>query len=521
MFEYIIAKSTNSELLNQVSLTAPQIDCPGYKKKRISSGDFVIEVFYRNQESEFLFEDDHSLIILLGTPFWSITEKSATNGKVPVEFFKSIDGEEIQRLRGSFQVLKLDKNTQKLMVFNDIFGLKPCYYGKTDESFLISSSLSNLKTYGFQIDKSSLLEKLIFEHNLGNNTIYKSINTLEEAEYLELETEFSTKQYFNWFEFVNSIIGKEKFSYRNYIRLFNQIIQKRASAEEKNLVTFTGGHDGRAVLSAFLKNNYIVSTFSFGRKGSENTVIPEKISQKLGFEHQSVYLEDEYTENYGRNAYWTSWLSDGELTYNQQTTLYGVSKIAGDYSQVFTGLIAGEILGPVHLQTDYITPAYYKHVYLKEPVDWDEVNNRIRSSFKIDISADIKAEIEERIAKRIAKNDIVLSGKSPHLHSVADMITWGFRKFYAYQMHLMRYYLENFPVFYDFDLIKMLLETNYNKIYQSSYKSLFKRRKSRQIQLYLINKNHKLLAKQPLDRGYTPREAVNVFAFPVKMIKYF
>jgi len=520
MFEYLIYKSkagTNS----RISIKRPVIENSNHVKSYRQIGPFHLEILTMKPDHEFQYEDERVSLFVMGSIYTKPDNTNKTRKQLfPVDIV-NLSESELTGLRGHFHIVRIDKIKGIITVFNDLFGLKPLYYGESGTHIFIGNSLSVLKAFSPEIDKAGLIEKLIFEHNLLDNTIYQDIFTLNEATILNWNGSFETKPYFSWFEYLRDTQGKCAFSIQKYITAFDSIVYSSASKTEKNLVTLTGGHDGRVVLSSFLKQGLPVETFSFGRPGSENTVIPEKAAEEIGFKHHSVYLLKEFEKNYLNNARLTTWLSDGELVFSQQTTLYALQHLPASFNKVYTGLLAGELAGPVHLIKDYINPVYYTYIYKEEPFSLDRELLKLKDILEIKDTSGIEQVIKKRIEQR--KRLIHSISKSPnkHLFSLGDMITWGFRKFYGYQMHLARYHLENFPVFCDFDLMEMLINSNYNLIYRNSYKSLFRRRHSRKLQLAIITLNSGELSDLSLDRGYTPNEAVNSLYTIHKLLKYF
>ena len=348
---------------------------------KLKEYEFILEDIYINclsfdDEEYFKYEDEDNVFLLLGDAYNS----GEANNKFERITAKTIamHSEYLANpekwLRGLFIITKIDKKSGKITVINDIFGLKPLYYGALDNSYFITTSLSLLSAFDFSLNEAVLFEKIIFYHSLSEETVIENIYALEPASKLVLHNDFKIKEYFNWKEFLLSA-GDAHFSISEYIETFNNIIQKRAHHDDINLVTLTGGHDGRAVLSAFIKNNLKFETYSFGRKGSENTYIPELISERMNFNHSSIYLEGDFEKDYFQNGLETIWLTDGELSFDQQTTLYGAKQLASRYSKNFTGLLAGEILGPVHLITDYLNPIYYQNIYLKNNFDFKKSLN--------------------------------------------------------------------------------------------------------------------------------------------------
>jgi asparagine synthetase B (glutamine-hydrolysing) len=503
MFEYLIYRK-KSQSNSIITTTRPFIEGAQYEKAERLIKGYYIEYLYRSPLEEFFYEDSDYAVFLLGEVYRNTNSTALKRQRLTPRDCKLLSDEDYRDLRGFFHIIRIDKQSGELILINDIYGLKPLYYGYDDSYFFISNSLSLLKhSLELIINKAALVEKIIFEHNLNDKTIYNNVRCLDEASFLELKQGFITHRYFSWYDYFLSAKDTIRFKSEVYRERFNNIVSETASTCENNLIPLTGGHDGRALLSSVITNKLPFETFSFGRPGSENTSIPEHIARKLGFKHHSIYLEERFEEEYQNNSIQTIYLSDGELIYSQQSTLYAMKEIGTRSIPLFSGLLAGELLGPVHLIKDYISPAYYRYIYKAIPFDVDEAWRPYNDYFNIEINQYVRDELSIEIGKRI------------------DMITWGFRKFYGYQMHLARYHVNNYPMFCDFDLMDLLINSDYNHIYNNSYKSIYRRRNSRRLQLFLINRNSKDLANMYLDRGYTPRQAVNPLFLGYKLAKYY
>jgi hypothetical protein len=520
MFEYLIYRNKKvSE--GRITISRPKIKNSNFKQNYLQIGNLQLEILTNKPKDEFIYEDDEICLLILGTVYTKLDfENKSRRQLLPADLTK-LQEVELQELRGHYHIIIIKKKSEEITVYNDLFGLKPLYYGENSTHVFIGNSLSVIKVFNPELDPSGLLEKVLFEHNLLDNTIYKGIFTLNEASLLRLNKTFSTKSYFSWYEYFSNARNRTKFNIINYITAFNSIVSSIASTKINNLVTLTGGHDGRAVLSSFLKQGFPVETFSFGRPGSENTKIPEDISRIIRFKHHSVYLLEEFENNYKENAKLTAYLSDGELKYSQQTILYAIQNLSLQTNYAYTGLLAGELVGPVHLLSDYTNPVYHKYIYLAEQFSLHKEIHPFNALLKnIDLTT-IEQNILERIAIRKKKLLSFADSTNSHLTPLCDMITWGFRKFYGYQMHLARYHIENNPIFCDFDLMDMLINSDYNVTYINSYKSLYHRRNSRRLQLEIIFRNSRALSSMPLDRGYSPKEGLKWIFILKKLIKYF
>lgn len=519
MFEYLIYRSNNAHN-SRLKINRPVVENAIFTEIYKLVNGFHVEILTKKPLEEIYFENTEKCVLILGTVYpKSGSEASLSKILLPKELI-NLGEESLQSLRGHFQIINISKIRNEVTVINSLFGLKPLYYGTNNSYVFIGNSLSVLKVFKLEIDYDGLTEKLIFEHNLLDNTIYKNTYTLNEASILIWDGTFKTSRYFSWYEYFTKSDSNRKFDFNSYIDVFNSIVNSRACSNEKNLVTLTGGHDGRAVLSSFLKLKFPVETFSFGRPGSENTIIPELIASKVGFNHRSIYLLHEFENEYRENSKMTEYLSDGELVFNQQSTLFAVKKGMFQYNRVFTGLLAGELAGPVHLKKDIINPPYYNSIYLSGELNIIDYCRVLEKILDIRISIEAEQKMIANLQSRIHLLNPVSRSPNSHLFSLCDLITWGFRKFYAYQMHLMRYHLENYPVFCDYDLLDMLVNSSYNTIYRNSYKSLIHRRNSRRLQLHIITNNSQAISNISLDRGYTPNEALQNRYFFINVFKY-
>jgi hypothetical protein len=523
LFEFLITVGNHSD--NHHCKEYLQIDNKLEKHRFVKRafGNITISYLYYNSTDNFSYEDNDYFILLRGKLIPDVKGNLPNIQEVAFSLTNS-NNRIVPELRGHFNIIKINKSYNDVGIINDYFGLKPVYYGRVKQEHIISSSLELVRHFEPDIDPAYLIEKLIFEHNLCENTIFKDFFTLQEASFLSLRnSQFTVQSYHNWYSFISSADSERKFSFSGYNQVFCEKINALANRESPNLITLTGGHDGRAVLSGFRKLKFPVETFSFGRPGSENTAIPEMIAKKLNFNHYSVYLRKEYELNYYKNALKTCKISDGELPFTQQTTFYSFGKVRLLSDSVFTGLLAGEVAGPIHLKTDYINPIYFEHVIGNLPFTKERLHQLTNDWFNLSESDYMNTfdKILANIHKKKQQLKEVTNSRNLHLVYLADMITWGFRKFYGYQMHLIRQFTENIPLLYDFDLVDMLINSDYNNTYKNSYKSLFARRNSRRLQIELINRNSDELAEIIIDRGYSPKLAMNRLLVPIKLYKYF
>jgi len=520
MFEFILAFSRNGKVKLPDFL---YYDNSFHLEKEIKYGSFYLKYqSFINDKVEDFYEDDTQILVLYGSIF------SSVNTDLPSQITASylaqhanILNEPEEYLRGNYAVIKYNKIYDEVDVIIDPLGLKPIYIFEKDNIIYLSSSLWILARLTNTLNEEGILEILIFGYNITEKTSIQNIHTIENGTKLKLKNGKVNKQkYFNIEQLVT--LNPRNYDLEELRSLFNNIVNKRINEQNNDkeiLVTLTGGNDGRAVLSSVYYWNRKFKTFSFGMRNGENTYIPECIAQKLGFSHYSIYLENSFLEEYFNNALNTIIFSDGNLSFEQQSTFYAFKKIMPllNNSLLLTGLIAGEILGPIHLKNDYFNEHYFNLILNYSQLDENYLSKH--EIFKF-INKEFFNKHKEYLLYTINKrkkqlNESIKQTGISHLAYYFDLINLGFRKFYGMQMHLIRYYAENLPVFYDFDIIKFILSTNYHFIFKNSFKSLRNRWQSRIPQSYITFKNYPPLGKLKLDRGFSPEDLLH----PIK--KYF
>ena len=164
----------------------------------------------------------------------------------------------------------------------------------------------------------------------------------------------------------------------------------------------TGGFDGRSIVSSLLKYNIPFKAYSFGKPGGENTKVPLRIKEKINVDYEPIYLDKKYEKSYAKFAKEVIYFSDGLSFHERANYLYAFEKLQKYSQHILTGLIAGEILRPIHLRTDYMNQLYYDVFY--EGKDLDILgyleNKKIKDFISLNFIKDIKPTLTEKIQKK-------------------------------------------------------------------------------------------------------------------------
>jgi hypothetical protein len=457
--------------------------------------------------------DDKFVVLISGKVFNSLEYSEDLNPLLEKDILDLylISGKKfLEKIKGNFIILIYNKITKTIFIAKDQLGLKYLYYKIEDKYFYISTNLNDFKSIHFEYNYSAVIEKILFTYPIGVETFIKNVFMLELGCILTYTaSKFENQIYFSIEDlFPQNIIGNH-FNKKHFLELFEKSVLQRANVSEKINVSLTGGFDGRANISVLLKNDQIFQTYSFGKKGGENTIVPIDVSKKLGIDYFPVYLDEEYEKKYSENALDSIYFSDGISIFERANYIFTLKQIANYSNYNLTGLIGGEIFAPVHLKVDYINKTYFNLIYLAEKVDLIDILSQKTLSSYLNLEFLKQKEILEKIEENIKiRGELIREWKNQEfkwMYYLKDLMTLGFQRFYGIQMHLERYYCENLTPFYDLDIIRYLFSTDHINIYSNAFKSSpLVRRNNRWLQSMIIKNSFPELGEIPVDRGYPP-----------------
>jgi len=486
---------------------------------------YNIQGLYRGELDSCTYENDNSIILIVGDVFYKNKYKKCSPKILPKEILKQIeaDSDFLNKIKGDFSIILFLKNDNTVKVFNDQFALRPLYYGRINDEVIISNNLNLYKSFKPEINEVVLLEKLLFSYPITNETFFKNVFFLNGGEVLSFDGyDFKILNYFNLKDFVFK--GEErKFKSNEFVRLFNDSVIQKAQLSEHNVASLTGGFDGRSIVSSLLKEGRDFSTYSFGKKGGENTKVPMQINSKIKVNYKPIYLDGEYEKMYAKHAREAVLFSDGLSFHERANYTYAFNKLSEETNYVLTGLIAGEILRPIHLKTDYINETYYRVFYNLEELDIE--NDLAKKGLSGFINSEFiernKKSIQKKIANRQKEIKQNKSGKNAYLYYYYDLIQLGFRRFYGSEMHLERFYCTSQTPFFDFDILDYILNTKYKILFNNAFKDgLIYRWKGQKIYSQIFNLNYSEIGNIPVDRGYKPKHLLNTFSKAIVIFQF-
>ncbi|MBI9032930.1 MAG: hypothetical protein JEZ03_00525 [Bacteroidales bacterium] len=190
------------------------------------------------------------------------------NNKSLKSFIKNTDGE--------FIISCIEKQSGRILIFNDYLGRLPFYYYKTDNDFVASREISFItENYNPETSKIASAESLLFGYPLGNRTLHKDCYRMMPSSTLMFEPENNQllikELHLINFEACENQITDIKQAANNLHKLFLNACEKRAAGHDKLLLSLSGGLDSRAIMAAFDKLNidYSMATYKDQAKSAD------------------------------------------------------------------------------------------------------------------------------------------------------------------------------------------------------------------------------------------------------------
>jgi asparagine synthase (glutamine-hydrolysing) len=179
----------------------------------------------------------------------------------------------------------------------DRIGSIPLFIAMNDSDILISNYAPSLKSQCnldiTDIDKQAELEISMSGYTIGNKTLYNRISRLDSGEYLILNQNSYSREYYHTYSPWNTIEKGENQFQDEFLDIclkeFNKL--KNSIGNRQIVVPLSAGNDSRFIASGLKKVGVKnVVCFSYGRKGNFETPVSKTIADKLGYKW--IYIQD-------------------------------------------------------------------------------------------------------------------------------------------------------------------------------------------------------------------------------------
>lgn len=210
----------------------------------------------------------------------------------------------IKKFRGMFAIALWDKKKDIFYLIRDRLGIKPLYYGLTDNRINFASNLEALledDAQSREIDKKAVFDFLSLLAVPAPKTLFKKIKKLPAGHYMELRPDGEIRQQCYWnpcsYLAKKSLKEKEPAIKKALLKMLRISTNLRKISDVPVGVFLSGGVDSSTNLALFSEGEQEVNTFTVGYKGTRDYKNENKYAKKVADYchaiHHDKILDDE------------------------------------------------------------------------------------------------------------------------------------------------------------------------------------------------------------------------------------
>ena len=268
-----------------------------------------------------------------------------------VHLYEEIGCAFFEKLNGWFSGVLVDLREQKLVLFNDRYGVNRIFYHEDSRGFYFSSeakALLKILPGTRQLDLRSLGELLSCEAVLQNRSLFSGISLLPpgsawvfpRGKPIKKETYFKPETWENQPE----LSGSE--FYEKLKETWTRILSKYFRGKQPMGLSLTGGVDSRLILAWAHRSPGTLPCYTWGGKYRDcaDVKIARRAARISHQSHKTILVGDDFLSQFSELAERAVYISDGTMDVVGSIDLY-VQRLARQMAPVrLSGVCGGEIL---------------------------------------------------------------------------------------------------------------------------------------------------------------------------------
>lgn len=273
------------------------------------------------------------------------------NPKYLLHLYEDDSNEFLRQLNGWFSGLLVDLRSNKVVLFNDRYGMGRIYYHECRDSFYFSSeakSLLKIKPELREVDLRGLGEVFACGCVLENRTVFKNIRMLPGGSAWTFYNGKCVKKdhYFSpasWEE--RPGLGRDAF-YRKLKGIVAEVVPRYFVAKEPVALSLTGGLDTRLIMAYRQDSHIPLPCYTFG--GGHGDILDVRIAREIAAKQHQAYsvvrLDSKFFSSFHDVAERSIYITDGVLDICGSHELY-LSRMARQIAPIrLTGNYGSEVL---------------------------------------------------------------------------------------------------------------------------------------------------------------------------------
>lgn len=469
------------------------------KRQDRFGGNSKIQLFFPNNTVYRKIDLEENQYIIIG-------DLVIPKGKSMVDLLDEKIKNNIKYLNGFYYLLEITRDS--INIITGIFNILPLFYFADDRYVVISSKAYLFKdnfNFNLTLNKRFILEQKLFNYSFLNETIYKEIKTVPANSYIGFKNgNLSIIKH----TYIEDCFTIKPIPWKDSMDKMTDLFLERVKnyfPGEKFFISFTGGFDGRTLVACAKKNDNDFKTYSFGASDNVDLVIPLKQSKIIGLDSESVYLDDDYTNNiFLNNGKELIELTDCNSNFLQVHFLYAAKCLSKYKKYILNGMFGSELFRAMHISGQVTSKALVDFFRYENEREWIK---RIKNSdtLKYLNMFTLQSELEELIDDLIEYKRGLNKYLSKNHHFYKFIFEETFRKFFGTQIISQLPYVNVRSPFLDFKFMENLLRTGLAGANNDFFThNPLKRFKGQLFYAKIIDKSYKPLLYLRTDKGYRP-----------------
>ncbi len=427
-----------------------------------------------------------------------------------LEGVKDFSSDYLKQLKGLFILICISNNS--FQIYSSLFGILPVYFTLNYQT--ISNSIEFIKEVELlptKINKQFILESFLFNFAFSDKTYIDTIKRLDAFSGLVYKKgEILVENYeniLNWFS--DKPLHGKKHS-KETAELFLQQT-KQYFSQDYNSVTFTGGFDGRTIVSVGLLYNKNFETVSWGIPENNDVMIPLSNVKELDLKyHYYNLLERQYIESYYDLSQKMTKITGGFNGFLYPHFLYGASNEKKLSNTLLVGYCGSELFRALHVQ-GAITSADLVRIFTE--TDDFTLKKQLWESDKLFFldKNEFKDEFETLFEEIISFRKTIRNFYTKNHFFYYYIFSEVFRKIFG-SLTVAQFSEISVRIPYlDYDFVIALLKTDLAGCNNDFFiHNPFKRLKGQQLYAEIIKQSNSILYKQYTGKGYRPCDLLSI-----------
>lgn len=228
--------------------------------------------------------------------------RSRTDTEVVLKAFAQWGADSVARFNGQFALAIWDRQSRRLFLARDRYGIKPLYISRTARSLVFGSEIKAILQHperSADLDKEGLFEYLAFQNFFTDRTLFKGVTIVPAGTWFTIAADGDTRRERYWdFNFAEPVgSNTSEAEYREELdRLLRQAVKRQLVSDVEVGAYLSGGMDSGTITALAARELPYMRTFTCGFDLSSASGMELAFDEREQAEHMSYLFRTEHYE---------------------------------------------------------------------------------------------------------------------------------------------------------------------------------------------------------------------------------